>query len=73
MQLMRFVGTLASLPILGLVGFVLGCSGAPDAPPQGKATVKTTAEARKSERQEEAKERASAKEGMRERKGRGPG
>jgi hypothetical protein len=75
MQHARFIRTLV---MLGLAGFLLGCSGESSAPPLGQETkeaMKKNLAERRAERKEAAEERASLKkESMRGMmKGRGPG
>jgi hypothetical protein len=86
MQLRRLVRTLVPVVMLGLIGFVLGCSGGQDTTPPDKATEKKIAEETKkareemkAERQQAARQQAageqSSRDSMRKERmrGRGPG
>jgi hypothetical protein len=78
MQHARFIRTLVPLVMLGLAGFLLGCSGQSSAPPLGQETkeaLKKNLAERRAERKEAAEERAGIKKGSMRgmMKGRGPG
>jgi hypothetical protein len=57
----RFVRTLVPIVMLGLVGFLFGCSGQQTPAPTDKATVKKIGEEFKKARLEEQKERQANK------------
>lgn len=63
MQPARFIRTLVSFMMVGVAGFVLGCSGPPDAPPVDKETGKKIAEDMKTAQKEARAERGKTKEG----------
>jgi hypothetical protein len=75
MQRAQFIRPWGFLLVLGLAGFLLGCSGQGPSPSDKTGTGKTLKEEMKAERKEAAAERAEAKKGMMmdRRRGKGPG
>jgi hypothetical protein len=72
MPSVRVAGKLGPFLVLGLVAFVIGCSGETTAPPLEKGVGKQAAEEIKAERKAAAEARAAAKATMKaEMKGRG--
>jgi hypothetical protein len=63
MQPARFIRTLMSFLMVGVGGFMLGCSGPPDAPPVDKETGKQIAADMKTAQKDARAERGKTKEG----------
>ena len=65
MRVTQFVRIFGLLLVLGLIGFVLGCSGGSDSPSPNNEIGKKVGADFKADRQQAAKERADAKEALR--------
>jgi hypothetical protein len=65
MQPARFIRTLVLFMMVGVAGFMVGCSGPPDVPPVDKETSKQIAADMKTAQKEARAEREKTKEGPR--------